>query len=180
MSGQKRQKIYPYILQNKTKNKMIELIDRSIKTKAEYGFKLCLNERDKNIRSGTPCKGKYGLDTTTSQCKENEKPVGIFHTQRYMSTLSIQDLHDIHSNLISCIGNYEEIKCFKRKKEYFDSSEYDEIRHAENLKSLVELEHKRYHAHEITYTEYREKETKYEKEMDRLINSYFDIVSIKK
>ena len=67
-------KINSYILQDKTKNKMIELTSRAIKIKTEYGFKLCLDKRDKNIRHGIPCKGKECyLDTTKSECKENEK-----------------------------------------------------------------------------------------------------------
>jgi hypothetical protein len=81
MTWIKRQNIGPYPLQNRTKDKMMELIDRSRAKKMEYGFKLCLNERDRNIRSGTPCKGKDCIpDAAASQCMENEKPVGIFYT----------------------------------------------------------------------------------------------------
>jgi hypothetical protein len=181
MSKQKREKIGSYILQNMTQDKMIELTERAMKTNADYSFKLCLNTRDRNIRPGTPCKGKEcPTDTTTSQCKENEKPVGIFYTNISMPDRSLKDLRNIHSNLISCIGRSSEIKCFKRKKEDFDPLEYDEtIRLIENQRNLATLERERYDTHKTTWQTYRENDEKYEKEMDRIIGSYFDITNMK-
>jgi hypothetical protein len=181
MNKQKREKIDSYLLQNMTKDKMIEFIERANKTGTEYGFKLCYDNRDKIIKSGTPCKGKEcSLDIEKSECKDNEKPIGIFHTRGHKFTPSVQDLRDIHSNPISCIGTSQEIKCFKRKKENFDSSEDDEIRSLENQEKLVQLAHRLFSSNEITHTGYFEKEKKYRKELDRLVNSYFDIIKIKK
>lgn len=183
MSKEKRQMIGPYFIQTMTKDKMIEFVDRARRTRSEHGFKLCLNGRNKNIVAGTPCKGKECNLDTTSQCKDNEKPVGIFYTHPYlhMQEHPLEDLRNIRSNLISCIGTSEEIKCFKRKKEDFDLSEHDEIiRLIENQKNLVELESKRLYTNKIILKTYHETEEKSKKEMNRLINSYFDVVSIKK
>ena len=64
-------KINSYILPDKTKNDMIEVISRSIRSKIEYGFNLCL-DKENNIRPGKLCEGtKCHLDTAESVCKEN-------------------------------------------------------------------------------------------------------------
>lgn len=188
MTWIKRQNIGPYPLQNRTKDKMMELIDRSRAKKMEYGFKLCLNERDRNIRSGTPCKGKDCIpDAAASQCMENEKPVGIFYTH-HTSKPSLKGLRDVYKNLVTCIGTSGEVKCFKRKKEDFDPSEDNEIARMENEENLFESERKKYYAGRSDLQTYwqiywkidREKEEKYGKETDRLVNSYFDVIEIKK
>lgn len=175
-------KINSYILRDKTKNKMIELTSRTIKIKTEYGFKLCLDKRDKNIRHGIPCKGKECyLDTTKSECKENEKYIGTFRAHhQYTSIPSVRDLSDGYLSLMNCIGNFEGIKCFKRKKEDFDVSEYNEIRLADDKENFFRSKRDRFDAHEITYTEFKEELEKYEKEINRLVNSYFRVINITK
>ena len=104
-------KINSYILPDKTKNEMIDTISRSIKSKTEHGFKLCLDKKDNNIRPGKLCKGrKCYIETAEFECKENEKPVGMFHTHQKTLNPSASDLSVGYLNDMSCIGSFEGIR----------------------------------------------------------------------
>ncbi len=114
-------------------NDMIDTIGKSIRSKTEHGFKLCLDKKDNNIIPGKLCKGrKCYIETAEFECKENEKPVGIFHTHQKTLNPSSSDLSVGYLNDMNCIGSFEGIRCFKRKREDFDALEYAEIRLAEN------------------------------------------------
>lgn len=166
-------KINSYILPDKTKNDMIDTVSRSIISKTEYGFKLCLDKKDNNIRPGKLCKGRRcHIDSAEFESKDNEKPVGIFHTHQKTLNPSASDLSVGYLNDMNCIGSFEGIRCFKRKRENFDALEYAEIRLAENMKwELDRLE---------VAKEYKEEVEKYRKEINRLVDSYFRIIDIKK
>lgn len=173
-------KINSYILPDKTKKEMVDAISKTIRSKTEHGFKLCLN-KDNNIRPGKLCKGrKCYIETAEFNCKENEKPVGVFHTHIKTLNPSVSDLAIGYSNDMNCIGNYEGIRCFKRKREDFDALEYAEIRLAENRENFMRWELDRLETKEITYKEYKEELEKYRKEINRLTNSYFRIININK
>ena len=174
-------KINSYILPDKTKNEMIDTVSKTIRSKTEHGFKLCLDKKDNNIRSGKLCKGKKCyIETAEFECKENEKPVGVFHTHIKTLNPSVSDLAIGYSNDMNCIGSYEGIRCFKRKREDFDALEYAEIRLAENRENFMRWELDRLEAKEITNKEYKEELEKYRKEIDRLTNSYFRVININK
>jgi len=174
-------KINSYNLLEETKRTMIDTIGKSIRSKTEHGFKLCLDKKDNNIKPGKLCKGrKCYIETTEFECKENEKPVGVFHTHIKTLNPSVSDLAVGYSNDMNCIGNYEGIRCFKRKREDFDALEYAEIRLAENKENFMRWELDRLEAKEITYKEYKEEEEKYRKEIDGLVNSYFRVINITK
>lgn len=173
-------KINSYILPDETKNEMIHVISRSIRYKTEHGFNLCL-DKENNIRPGKLCEGtKCLLDIAESECKENEKSVGIFHTHQKTLNPSIRDLAVGYLNGMNCIGSFEGIKCFKRKREDLDTLEYADIRLAENREHFMQWETDRLKAKEITNKEFREESEKYRKEVYRLVNSYFKVVNITK
>lgn len=174
-------KINSYILPKETKNEMISAVSRSIRSKTEHGFKLCIYKKDNNIRPGKLCAGKRCyIETAEFQCKENEKPVGIFHTHIKTLNPSASDLAIGYSNEMNCIGSYEGIRCFKRKREDFDALEYAEIRLAENKEYFMRWELDRLENKEITYKEYKEELEKYKKEINRLVDSYFRVINITK
>lgn len=174
-------KINSYILSDRTKSEMIDTISRSIRSKTEHGFKLCLDKKDNNIRPGKLCKGKRCyIETAEFECKENEKPVGIFHTHQKTLDPSSSDLSVGYLNDMNCIGSFEGIRCLKRKREDFDALEYADIRLAENREHFMRWELDRLEAKEITYREYKEEVEKYRKEINRLVNSYFRVINITK
>lgn len=174
-------RINSYILPDKTKSEMVDAISRTIRSKIEHGFKLCLDKKDNNVRPGKLCKGrKCYIETAEFECEENEKPVGIFHTHQKTLNPSVSDLSGGYLNNMNCIGSYEGIRCFKRKREDFDALEYADIRLVENKEQFIRWELDRLEAKEITYKEYKEEVEKYRKEIDRLVNSYFRIIDIKK
>lgn len=174
-------KINSYILSDTTKNEMIDTISKSIRSKIEYGFKLCLNEKGGYIKSGKLCKGeRCYIDTAKSECKENEKPVGIFHTHQKTLNPSSRDLSVGYLEGMNCIGSFEGIRCFKRKREDLDALEYAKIRLAENREMFLRWELDRLEAKEITRREYEEEVEKYRKEMNILTDSYFKVINIKK
>lgn len=169
----RRQKIGSYFLSDNTKHKMLELSRRSARTKTEQCFKLCLNDKDKNITSGIPCQGE---DISKSECKKDEKYIGTFYAHtRYTFNPSIEDLRNGYLDLMSCVGIINDIKCFKRKKEDFDISEYNDIKLVENKKNLSILNSK-----EAYGTEYSKELEIHRKEIKRLIDSYFDVINIKR
>jgi len=173
-------KINSYILPKETKYKMIDTIGISIRSKLEHGFNLCL-DKDDNIRPGKLCKGKKcSMETYQFECKEDEKTVGAFHTHHTSPDPSIRDLAIGYLGGITCIGNYQGIKCYKRKKEDPDGLEYAEIRVAENKEHFLKMQLGLLHAKEITRKELEEDVTKYKKEVNRLVNSYFRVIDIKK
>lgn len=173
-------KLNSFILPEKTKNEMVDAIGRSIKDNSEHGFRLCIG-KDNNIRSGKLCKGRTcSMESAEFECKDNEKSIGIFHTHPHQKQLnpSIRDLAVGYLNGMNCIGSYEKIKCFKRKKEDPDALEYAEIRLAENREHLIVSEHRKWLAKEITNKEYGDEYRKYIKEIDKLVNSYFKVIDI--
>lgn len=173
-------KINSYILPDNTKNEMINVIGMSIRSKVEHGFNLCL-DNDNNIKSGKLCKGgRCYMETAEFECKEDEKPIGTFHTHQASSDPSVRDLAVGYFGKMTCIGSYQDIKCYKRKKEDFDALEYAEIRLREDREKFIKLEHDRWLAREITDKEYREEVEKYKKEVNRLVNSYFRVIDIPK
>lgn len=177
----KTTKINSYNLLEETKRVMIDAIGKSIRSKTEHGFKLCLDKKDNNIKPGKLCKGgKCHIETAEFECKENEKPVGTFHTHLKTLNPSVSDLAIGYSDDMSCIGSYEGIRCFKRKREDFDALEYAEIRLAENKENFMRWELDRLEAKEITYKEYKEELEKYRKEIDGLVDSYFRVINITK
>lgn len=173
-------KINSYILPDKTKNEMVGIIGRSIRSKLEHCFNLCL-DKDNNIRSGKLCKGKKcSMETTEFECKEDEKTVGTFHTHETSPDPSIRDLAIGYLGGMTCIGNYQGIKCYKRKKEDPDALEYAEIRLKENMEQFIKFEHNKWLAKKITDKEYKEEVEKYRKEVNILVNSYFRVIDIMK
>jgi hypothetical protein len=173
-------KINSYTLPKETKKEMIDAIGKSIRSKSEHGFNLCL-DKDNNIRPGKVCKGrKCYIETAEFECKENEKHVGVFHTHLKTLNPSVSDLAIGYSHDMNCIGNYEGIRCFKRKREDFDALEYADIRLSENREHFMKLELDRLETKEITYKEYKEELEKYRKEIDGLVNSYFKVINITK
>jgi hypothetical protein len=81
---------------------------------------------------------------------------------------------------MNCIGSFEGIKCFKRKREDLDALEYADIRLAENREHFMQWETDRLKAKEITNKEFKEESEKYRKDVDRLVNSYFRVIDIMK
>ncbi len=173
-------KINSYTLPKETKNEMVDIIGMSIKSNIEHGFKLCL-DKDNNIRQGKLCKGKEcSIESTEFECKENEKPVGIFHTHQKSLNPSVRDLAVGYLNGMNCIGSFEGIKCFKRKREDLDALEYAEIRLIEDKEKFIKFERGRWLAKEITNKAFKEEVEKYRKDVDKLVNSYFRIIDIMK
>lgn len=174
-------KINSFYLSEKTKNEMIDVIGRSIKSNIEYGFKLCLDKKDNNIIPGKLCKGeKCSIESAEFECKENEKSIGIFHTHQKSLIPSVSDLSVGYLNTMNCIGSYEGIRCFKRKKEDMDALEYADIRLAENKENFMKIEHNKWMTKKITDKEYKTEYEKYKKEIDKLVNSYFRVIDIMK
>jgi hypothetical protein len=173
-------KINSYTLPKETKNEMIDAIGVSIRSKLEHGFNLCL-DKDNNIRPGKLCKGKKcSMETAEFECKEDEKTIGTFHAHHTSPDPSIRDLAVGYLGGMTCIGNYQGIKCYKRKKEDHDALEYAEIRLSEDREKFIKFEHERWLAKEITNKEFKEEVEKYRKEVGRLINSYFRVIDIMK
>lgn len=171
-------KINSYILPKETKNEMLDIIGISIRSKLEHGFNLCV-DKDNNIKPGKLCKGeKCSMDTAEFACKENERPIGIFHTHHRSLDPSVSDLSTGYLSGMNCIGSSEGIRCLKRKKEDLDALEYAEIRLRKNREQFMVLERNKLLAKEITDKEYKKEYEKYRKEMDGLINSYFRIINI--
>jgi hypothetical protein len=171
-------KINSYVLPKDTKNDMINAISVSIRSKVEHGFNLCL-DKNNNIRPGKLCKGKKcSMETSEFECKEDEKTVGAFHTHHTSPDPSIRDLAIGYLGGITCIGNYQGIKCYKRKKEDPDGLEYAEIRVAENKEHFIKMQLELLQAKEITRKEVEEEITRYKKEVNILVNSYFRIIDI--
>lgn len=172
-------KINSYNLPQETKNKMVELISKTIKYKTEHGFNLCL-DKNNNIRHGKLCKGrKCSIETAKFECKKDEKIIGIFHTHKISLLPSVSDLHLNYLGGINCIGSYEGIKCFKRKKEELDASEYADIRLTENREQFLKWSYDRLKSKDITEKEYRSEYEKYRNEINRLVNSYFNVIDVK-
>lgn len=173
-------KINSYILPDKTKSDMIDTISRSIRSKLEHGFNLCL-DKDNNIRPGKLCKGKKcSMETAEFECKEDEKTIGAFHTHQTSPDPSVRDLAVGYLGGMTCIGNYQGIKCYKRKKEDHDVLEYADIRLTENREHFIKWELDRLEAKEISNKEFKEEVEKYRKEINRLVDSYFRVIDIKK
>ena len=173
-------KINSFNLPDKTKDEMIDAIGISIRSKLEHGFNLCL-DKDNNIRPGKLCKGKKcSMETAEFECKEDEKTIGTFHTHETSPDPSIRDLAVGYLSGMTCIGNYQGIKCYKRKKDDHDASEYAEIRLSEGHEQFIKSKHDRWLAKKITGKEFTEEIQKYKKEVNRVVNSYFRIIDIMK
>jgi len=173
-------KINSYIIPDNTKNEMINVIGMSIRSKLEHGFNLCL-DKDNNIRPGKLCKGKKcSMEIAEFECKEDEKTVGTFHTHEISPDPSIRDLAIGYLGGMTCIGNYQGIKCYKRKKEDLDALEYAEIRLKEDREQFIKFEHERWLTKKITDKEFKEEVEKYKKEVSGLVNSYFRVIDIPK
>lgn len=173
-------KINSFNLPDRTKVEMIDVIGMSIRSKLEHGFNLCL-DKDNNIRSGKLCKGKKcSMETAEFECKEDEKTIGTFHTHETSPDPSIRDLAVGYLGGMTCIGNYQGIKCYKRKKEDHDALEYAEIRLGEGHEQFIKSKHEKWLAKKITGKEFIEEIQKYKKEVNRLVNSYFRIIDIPK
>ncbi len=173
-------KINSYNLLEETKKAMIYTIGTSIRSKLEHGFNLCL-DKDNNIRPGKLCKGKKcSMETAEFECKEDEKTIGAFHTHQTSPDPSVRDLAVGYLGGMTCIGNYQGIKCYKRKKEDPDALEYADIRLIEDREHFIKWELDRLEAKEITNKEFKEEVEKYRKEVDRLTNSYFRVININK
>lgn len=173
-------KINSYTLPTETKNEMINVIGISIRSRLEHGFNLCL-DKDNNIRPGKLCKGKEcSMKTAEFECKEDEKTIGTFHTHHTSPDPSIRDLALGYLGGMTCIGNYQGIKCYKRKKEDHDALEYADIRLKEDREQFIKFEHYKWLTKEISDKEYREEVIKYKREVSKLVNSYFRVIDIKK
>ncbi len=173
-------KINSYTLLNKTKSRMIDAINMSIISKHEYGFNLCL-DKDNNIRHGNLCKGsKCSMEASEFECKGNEKTVGTFHTHDTSPDPSIRDLSVGYLGGLTCIGNYQGIKCYKRKEENPAALVYADIRLAENKEQFIKFEYRRWQTKEISDKKFKEEIEDYKKEVNRLINSYFSVIELTK
>lgn len=57
---------------------------------------------------------------------------------------------------------------------------YADIRLKEGKEQFIKFEHYKWLAKEISYKEYEEEVIKYKREVNRLVNSYFRVIDIKK
>ena len=160
-------------------DKMRDTIDKAHISGKEHGFNLCIDDKDNIIKPGDMCKGKEcSIETAEFRCKENEKSIGIFHTHRKESYPSMSDLSMGYITGMNCIGSFEEIKCFARKND-LDALAFADIKNVEHKEKQTADHYSRWRHKEISDREYRNIYSKYKKEVDRIIDNYFNTIKVR-
>lgn len=173
-------KINDNTLTKESIDKMIKSISKTIRSKTEHGFSLCIDEKNKIIKPGKECVGEEKcIDTKFFKCKKGEKHVGIFHSHLKDSVPSMSDLNVGYMTGMNCIGSYQEIMCYKRKKEEFDALEWADIRVVGSLEDFTKFQHAMLLDKKISEKEYRENWVRLVKERHRIIDSYFNIIKVR-
>ena len=180
------EKFIPIKVSNNTYNlpsiaidKMIDVINKAHISGKEHGFNLCINSKDNIIKPGDTCKGDAcAIETAEFRCKDNERNIGVFHTHSERSYPSISDLSVGYMVGINCIGSFEEIKCFTRKDD-FDALAFADIKNAKYKEEQTIEHHSRWRRKEISNREYQGIYSKYEKDVDRIVDKYFNTVKVR-
>ena len=160
-------------------DKMIDTIGKAHISGREHGFNLCIDEKDNIIKPGDVCKGEAcAIETSEFKCKGNERNIGIFHTHIEKSYPSMSDLSVGYLVGMNCIGSNEEIKCFARKND-FDALAFADIKNVKYKEEQTVGDHSRWRHKEIGDRKYRSIYSKYEKEVDRIIDKYFNTIKVR-
>lgn len=170
-------KLNSFTIPDSTIREMEHLSDKSFITGNEHGFNLCTDKYG-IIKPGDVCEGeKCSVDTSKFTCKENDRNIGIFHTHDKSSYPSMSDLSVGYLIGINCIGSPREIKCYSRKKN-FDAIAHADIKSIEHKEDVTSLQHSKWKNKEISTREYTKIYNEYKKEIDRIINNYFEETKI--
>jgi len=183
----KQSDIFPYIITDELKEKMINMTFESYNKGIEVGFQLCKNKKDNKLIDKGMCKGtNCDIELMQIKCETDEVNVGMFHTHaRHMSIASVSDLYSIYELGLGLIivGGYNKdsdrisINSHERKDEYNTSV----MKHIHKiLEKDIELRKKldKIDENPWNYYSYNRIVDKSVKMTNKLIEEYFNVINI--
>lgn len=122
-------KLNGYTLPDETIDSMKSILNKSVRTKTELGFTLCVDQKD-NLRARNICTGETCTVNVEGKCDKEEKFAGTYHTHpRSHSFASAGDLIHCGVSPNVCIGGEEDnkIRCYTWKHNSITKEKYNDL-----------------------------------------------------